>query len=135
LLKQRPHPDGTDLTVAQWRALIVIGEHPASAVNAIGKSLGVGLPAASILIDRLVRSGLVNRHRSSTDRRLALCSLTESGNALYQTATQGERQLHDWLAQMSAEDLEALSRGLTALSDIAHRPTPILEGNESWRNP
>jgi len=127
-LDQPNHPADPDLTLSQWRALITIGEHPSSAINAVGKRLGIGLPASSLLVDRLVQSGLVNRNRSTKDRRLVLCSLTESGRTLYQLITQRQRQLKSWLDQMDPEDLKALSRGLTALSEASQQRISPKEG-------
>ena len=133
-LNQPHHLDGWDLTVSQWKALIIIGEHPSQGVSAVGKALGIGLPASSLLIDRLVRAGLVNRHRSTADRRIALCSLTDSGKSLYEVVTRRERQLQEWLELMAPEDLAALNQGLSALGDIARERVSIMEGRYHGRN-
>ena len=108
-----------DLTVSQLRAVVAVGEHPELPVGAVGKALGIGLPSSSLLIDRLVKAGLVARHRPPEDRRTSLCSLTESGQDLYQAVTFGARQLHLWLTRMTNDDLNALARGLDALARAA----------------
>ncbi len=116
---QRDRLHETDLTLAQIHAVVAIGKHADQSIGAIGKVLGIGLPSASLLIDRLVKAGYVERHQSDEDRRIWHCRLTESGKEIYHVITFGERRLRTWLERMQEDDLAALHRGLSALGDAA----------------
>lgn len=128
-LANRPQQlDGCDLTVAQWRGLIAIGESRSLTVSAVGATLGIGLPASSLLVGRLVRAKLVHRHRTTADRRVVLCALTELGQSLYEVFTSRERELQGWLLQMNVEDQNALEQGLVALGKVAAQTVSVMEG-------
>ena len=108
-----------DLTMAQLKALFVLADD-ALTVGQLADTLGIGKPAASILVERLVQLGLVARTEDAQDRRRALVSLTAEGSELATRLRQGGRdRLRAWLDQLDADDLDALVRGMQALSRIA----------------
>lgn len=109
----------SELGLPQLRAIVVLGEHPDLAIGAVGKRLGIGLPASSTLIDGLVHKGLVVRRQSRDDRRVALCTLTDAGQTLYHLALRRKNALREWLRAMEPEDLSALAQGIAALTQIA----------------
>ena len=69
---------------AGWLAITAIAKAK-SALSQIelAHALGVEGPSLVSLIDRLVKSGLVERHPSETDRRVKHVLLTEAGRELY----------------------------------------------------
>jgi DNA-binding MarR family transcriptional regulator len=112
----------SDLTMAQMRAFWAIARHGSASVGTVGRELGVGLPAASHLVDRLVQAGLVQRHPHPTDRRVTVCELSAGGRRLLEQAEEsGPRMLRAWLEEMDPRDVEALARGLTALVQVVAR--------------
>lgn len=112
-----------DLTMAQLKALFVLADD-ALTVGQLADTLGIGKPAASILVERLVQLGLVARTEDAQDRRRALVSLTAEGADLATRLRQGGRdRLRFWLDQLSADDLDALVQGLQALVSIATAPS------------
>jgi len=112
----------SDLTMAQMRAFWAIARHGSASVGTVGRELGVGLPAASHLVDRLVQAGLVQRHPHPTDRRVTVCELSAGGRRLLEQAEEsGPRMLRAWLEEMDPKDVEALARGLTALVQVVAR--------------
>jgi DNA-binding MarR family transcriptional regulator len=73
---------GFDLTFPQWRALVVVGEHPdGMTVSEVARRIGVTLPATSRQLRRLERRGLVILRRDERDRRAARIQLTAGGLA------------------------------------------------------
>ena len=68
-----------DLTMAQFRALVVVNHRPGITVGELGCQLSIGQSAASLLVDHLVRRGLVARVEDPADRRRALLSCTPAG--------------------------------------------------------
>src|SRR4051812_27257933 len=49
------------LTLPQIRALFLLSRRDAMTIGQLGRHLGVGVPAASHLVERLLRDGLVRR--------------------------------------------------------------------------
>jgi DNA-binding MarR family transcriptional regulator len=116
---------GLDLSMAQFRALVVVSHHPGITVGEVGCQLSIGQSAASLLADHLVRHGLVSRAEDPADRRRALLACSSDGATLLAELRQGSRQnLREWLTSLSEEDLEGMSRGLRALVRAARAPVP-----------
>jgi len=64
------------LTGAQLRALYVLSDGGPRSLSELAGDLGVGLPAASEMVDRLVESGLASRQPNPTDRRQVIVQMT-----------------------------------------------------------
>jgi DNA-binding MarR family transcriptional regulator len=117
-----------DVTMAQFRALVVVRHRPGITVGELGCQLSIGQSAASLLVDHLARRGLVARAEDPADRRRALLDCTPAGEALLAELRQGNRQtLKEWLALLSDEELEGVARGLRVLSQAARAPVPDTE--------
>jgi DNA-binding MarR family transcriptional regulator len=109
-----------DLTIAQVKTLMVLAAGPPVTASQLAAHLGLGRPATSILIDRLVRDGLVARAEDSEDRRRVLVTLTPAGDDLTTRLRQGSRErLERLLRQMTSADLAALRQGMEALAAAA----------------
>jgi DNA-binding MarR family transcriptional regulator len=114
-----------DLTMAQFRALVVVSHRPGITVGEVGCQLSIGQSAASLLVDHLVRRGLVSRAEDPADRRRALLGCSPDGVALLAELRQGSRQnLRELLASLNDDDLEGMSRGLRVLARAARTPVP-----------
>jgi DNA-binding MarR family transcriptional regulator len=109
-----------ELSIAQLRALFTLADNGPMPIGGVASGLGIGLPAASSLVDRLVEQGLVLRREDRLDRRRTLAQTTESGAAMVQRLRQGSREaLESWMGRMAPEDLEALVQGLEALLAVS----------------
>ena len=84
-----------ELTMAQFRALLVLAHEAPLAIGVLGEKLGVGLPAASRIVDRMVQDGLVERSDDPTDRRRALVRLGPRGQDAIDRIHQGRQSFHD----------------------------------------
>lgn len=110
-----------DVTMAQLKALMVLADD-AVTVGQLASTLGIGKPAASILVERLVQLGMATRTEDALDRRRTLVHLTDDGEALVTRLRQGGHDLmRAWIGQLSDDDLAALAQGLRALAEIAAR--------------
>ena len=70
----------------------------------------------SIVLSRLERKGLVQRTRSTVDRRSVVVRLTEAGKRVIRLAPPAATsEILGALARVSLEELKALSRGVLAL--------------------
>ena len=111
-----------DVTMPQAKVLYVVASRPNVPMSAIAAELGVGLPAVSGLVDRLVTLGYLERREDPADRRQQLVSVTAAGAAtldrLRELNTEAMRRL---LAGLAADELEALHTSLVALDREVQR--------------
>lgn len=68
-----------ELTLAQWRILVIVGERGGVRIGEVATRIGSSLPSASRMIGRLERRGLVTTDRDPADRRARLVRLTDQG--------------------------------------------------------
>ncbi len=109
---------GDQLSVPQFRCLNFIDHAPASSIGEVAAFLGVTMPTASAMVDRLVRSGAVEPRTACHDRRRQQLHLTVSGQTQLRRLKQAAHaELARVLAQRSAADLEVLRAGLAVLQD------------------
>ncbi|HEV2028444.1 MAG TPA: MarR family transcriptional regulator [Candidatus Dormibacteraeota bacterium] len=117
-----------DISMQQLRALYLLRDEEEVPVGRLAELFGIGLPAASLLADRLVRSGFVERRGDPADRRRVLLSLSRAGERLVTDLREGSYSvLRRWMSSLSNEDLAALSRGWRALADVASSSNQIRE--------
>jgi DNA-binding MarR family transcriptional regulator len=84
-----------ELTLAQWRALVVLGRRDAVRVGEIATAIGGSLPSTSRLIQRLERRGLVTTERDESDRRATLVRMTPKGTDLRKAVIVSRRRAMD----------------------------------------
>jgi len=105
-----------ELSFAQLKALFALVDAGPTPIGGVAARLGIGLPAASSLVDRLVDQGMAERREDRLDRRRTLAEPTAEGEALAQRLRHGSREaLRAMLERMDQADLEALVRGLEAM--------------------
>ncbi len=78
-------PEG-EITMAQLQALKHIAQHGSCTIGSLAEGLGVTQPAATMLVDRVVKRGLVEREPGREDRRQAEVSLSRRAKHLVRRA-------------------------------------------------
>jgi DNA-binding MarR family transcriptional regulator len=73
--------EGIPLTLQDVRALKAIPLTGSVSMTALASSMGISLPTATHLVDRLAAKGVVVRTRTEQDRRLVLVALSERSKA------------------------------------------------------
>jgi DNA-binding MarR family transcriptional regulator len=101
-LAARTLADQEELTVLQYRALVVLETKGTTRVAALADALEVSPSTATRLCDRLVAKALVRRRRSIDDRREVRIELAPLGQALVEKIT--ERRLVAIRAVLEAVD-------------------------------
>lgn len=76
-----------EVTLPQFRALVVLASRGPQRVVDVSGELGVDPSTGTRLCDRLVRKGLVRRQRSTSDRRVVRVTLTSAGRSLVDRVT------------------------------------------------
>lgn len=80
-----------EVTLPQYRALVVLAAHGPQSLAELATYLGVNPSTATRMSDRLVAKGLVRRRTASDDRRKIRLALSESGRAVVAEVTQLRR--------------------------------------------
>jgi DNA-binding MarR family transcriptional regulator len=102
---------GQELTFGQMRLLFLLTKHGPSPMSRVAEWLGVGLPAASGIVERVERHGLAMRQHRQDDRRVVECILTDQGRRLIEEVWGMRREvLRQTLGVLSDEELADLSR-------------------------
>jgi DNA-binding MarR family transcriptional regulator len=106
---------GKQLSVLRY----LVQEGPQS-VGRISHHLYVRDATTSALLDRMERDGYVTRRRSTQDCRKVLVEPTEKGRQIAATAPLGMIWLlRTRLPELAPEEIEAIDRALSRLSEIA----------------
>ncbi|MGH3448095.1 MAG: MarR family winged helix-turn-helix transcriptional regulator [Nocardioidaceae bacterium] len=82
---------GENLSTAQYRALVVLASRGPHRMVDLSQQLQVNPSTAGRMCDRLVRKGLVRRHRARADRRIVVVSLSQEGRRVLDEATIARR--------------------------------------------
>lgn len=108
------------ITPTQYNVLRILRGAGTSGLcrNEIRDRLVAQVPDVTRLLDRLESSGLIERSRSTTDRRLVSTQITEAGLALLARLDEPVLEMHEhMLGHMSAEQLQTLIELLALARD------------------
>jgi DNA-binding MarR family transcriptional regulator len=109
-----------DTTLAQYRALVVLASRGPQRMVDLARALAVTPPTAGRMCDRLLRKGLIRRHRARADRREVLVSVTSAGREVVDQATAQRRELlAEILARLPARQQAAVAAALQAFAEAA----------------
>ena len=117
---------GDALSVPQFRCLGFIARNPGCSVSEVATFLGVTMPTASAMVDRLVRAAHVVAVTSSADRRRTELRVNAPGKALLDRIRAGARRdMAAALGGADAADLAAIQQALALLHRVfANDRTP-----------
>ena len=109
-----------DVTLAQYRALVVLRTRGAQRPADLAEWLQVTPSTASRMVERLVRRRLVRRVRSTHDRRMVKVHLTESGHKLVDEVIDRRRaEIERILGQMPVRGRKTVTAALRAFAEAA----------------
>jgi MarR family transcriptional regulator, organic hydroperoxide resistance regulator len=112
----------SELTLSQWRALVVVGRTDGLRVGEVAVRVGMSMPAASRLLRRLERHGYVVTARDEGDRRATLVRLTAEGSRVRKAVIDRRRALlNDAVASHARRLPKDLSGGLKVLAEAFDR--------------
>lgn len=104
------------LSVPQFRALNFIDRRPDASLGDVAGFLGVTLPTASAMVDRLVRAGHLQAATAVDDRRRSRLNISGAGKAVLEQVRKNARHaLAAKLALQPADALRSIRDGLAAL--------------------
>jgi DNA-binding MarR family transcriptional regulator len=109
-----------DTTVAQYRTLVVLASRGPQRMTGLAAALAVTPSTAGRMCDRLVRKGLIRRHRDRSDRRAVQVSVTAAGRQVVDSATGRRRELiAGVLGKLPLRQQAAVADALRALAAAA----------------
>jgi DNA-binding MarR family transcriptional regulator len=109
-----------DTTLAQYRTLVVLISRGPQRMVDLARALAVSPSTAGRMCDRLVRKGLVWRHRTRADRREVMVSVTAAGREVVGEATKRRRVLlAAILANLSPVQRSQVAAAFTAFAAAA----------------
>jgi DNA-binding MarR family transcriptional regulator len=116
--------DAVDLSLTQIKLLYHLGEATQELSLKQGAELvHVSLPAASRMVDDLVRRGFVARHEDVEDRRMKRVGITDAGRSVISRLNAARLSgLEQFVEGLNAGERQALSHALNTLlarSDVA----------------
>ena len=113
------------LTTSQFGVLEAIWHLGPLTHGEVGRKLLKSSGNVTVVIDNLVRRGLVERQRDPHDRRVSRVALTDDGRALLERVFPGHvARVVAAFAALDASELETLSALLRRLGHAAERATP-----------
>lgn len=116
------HADLAEISPTQFRALAFLVQRGPHNASDLAEMLAVGRPAATKLVDRLVRNGMIRRDAHPTDRRQVILEATGEGFEVVQAVQRcRKRRLSAVLAALDPASRKALAKVLPALSDALMR--------------
>ncbi|MFI7433728.1 MarR family transcriptional regulator [Micromonospora haikouensis] len=111
---------GPEVTLSQFRTLVVLAARGPQRAAEIATELGVAPSAGTRMCDRLAAKGLVRRCRSTSDRRVVRLGLTRAGAGLVDAVFQRRREaLSRLVAATAAHWSPAAISALTAFAVAA----------------
>ncbi len=114
----RRHVDD-QMSIPQLRCLHFVAGEPGTSISDVAAFLGVTLPTASAMVDRLVRAGALRARSSEKDRRRTQLRLTSAGRARLQgIRAEAHEDLSRTLARLTPAELRRLSDGLNLLRRV-----------------
>jgi len=124
------------ITTEQWRVLVCIKSRGPLRLIDLASMLERGPNSMSMLVDRMVKAGLVRRTRDRKDRRTVFVSMTDKGKeAVEPAAPAGWEFIHKVLSPLSYDDKRALASMLEMIKcELAGYLNPEMDMAEIIKN-
>jgi DNA-binding MarR family transcriptional regulator len=109
-----------DVTLPQYRALVLLAGRGPQGTATLAASLGVSPSTVTRMCDRLVRKGLVRRRVAARDRRQVRLGLTEAGRRVVAEVTTHRRaEIARIVSAIPAARRHELVQALSAFAESA----------------
>ena len=113
----KPYLDELGLTYTQYITMMVLWEHKAMTVKALGQELYLDSGTLTPLLKKLEEKGLVTRRRSDLDERNLIVTITELGESMRDQALHIPAEMTKCI-NLPKEDIRDLYRMLHQLLEF-----------------
>lgn len=111
-----------NMSTPQLKALLLISEEAGIRMRELARRLGGSFSNATVLVDRLVDRGLVERLADPQDRRVVLVRAADEGRQLIEQLVTSWRTLSSPLLEtLAPEDLSKVREALRVLLEAAQQ--------------
>ncbi len=112
--------DDSGLSFTQVNTLMRLHYTGQADISDIGAQMGISNAAASQLVERLVRMGLLERTEDTIDRRIKRLTLTHSGHALAEKLVDTRRRwMERFTNSLTSQQRESIAAALNVLTEAA----------------
>ncbi len=117
LMSRHPLRAGAlDVTMAQGRVLMVVGYGGGCTMSELASRLGIGVSAATGLVDRLVERGVLEREPDPADRRVVRVRMSPAGlRAAQEWYAAQVLHMGEALSTLSDEDIRRVAEAVEIL--------------------
>jgi 4'-phosphopantetheinyl transferase len=118
------HLADIDLTMPQLKVLFMVVSSSGATMSQIARTVGMTLPTATGVVDRLVGQGMARRVNDSVDRRLVRLYPTDRATAIVDRLNQfSETQIRLIARHLSLEELTLVARAQDVLFEAMGKVT------------
>ncbi len=111
-----------DFDITQGMLMGILARYGEMKVSDLSQRLGLSNSTVSGIIDRLEKQGLVERTRSTEDRRVVYVSVTPKFKDTFQKHfKEAEEKFEKLISRTSPQDLNKIIEGLEALKKILEK--------------
>jgi DNA-binding MarR family transcriptional regulator len=112
----------TDLRVSQMKALFAFKDAPCLSMKELANNAGVKLSNMTMMIDNLIKEGMVVRDRDGQDRRKVMVRLTPEGEKVRSVFLAHRRKVaKNVFSQLTEEDREKLLNSMETACNILQK--------------
>ena len=118
-LRSRDQHRRDGLTIAQIRVLMALHDNDELPAGQLAKRADLNPASVTAMLDHLERDGVIQRRRSTEDRRMCFVSLTPEGNALVQAKRAGwQQRWQERFSEQTAADLAGAAAAMRAIAEM-----------------
>lgn len=111
-----------EMSTPQFKALLLISEEEGIRMRELARKMGGSFSNATVLVDRLVERGLVERFAEPEDRRVVLVRVSEEGRRLIEKLVTSWRAISPSLLEtLAPKDLDKVHGALRILLKAAQQ--------------
>jgi len=111
-----------DMSTPQFKALLLISEEEGIRMRELARKMGGSFSNATVLVDRLVERGLVERLAEPEDRRVVLVRVSEEGRFLIEQLVTSWRAISTSILEtLAPEELDTVHDALRILLKAAQQ--------------
>lgn len=118
----------TGQSMARWRILVLLERQGEMSQKQLVQELAIDPAALTRQLKALEQADMVRRHSDAQDARLTNVALTRTGRKVVSSTMAQRNEYLEWaLADLSVDDVEALSRTLVKLEEHLGRRQSLLK--------
>lgn len=119
--RDRAHSSAKKFDPSRFVLRVVLKHGPAR-MSEIGRQMGISKPYMTALVNKLISEGLVERVRSSDDRRVVNVKITEAGtNAIREFMKDSRETVIRNLSSLDSNDISSLHESMKKIRIIISR--------------